>query len=65
MKENLAITLFVLFVCTWAATEITEYYARDNFNSDVSEFILQGERFTLEDGKSLEKRIQKLEEDAE
>lgn len=65
MKENLAIILFVLFVCAWAATEITEYYARDTFTSDVSAFISEGERFTLEDGNKLEGRIKNLEEDAE
>lgn len=54
--------LLLLFWVAWLYTEVTEYYSRDTFTAEVTEFMYRGDRFTKDDGDALKMKILSLEE---
>lgn len=63
IKPKHVFTLLFIFWCAWLYTEIAEKRERDSFYIEVSEFMGDGARFTSDDGKALEARIKKLEQE--
>ena len=57
--------LLFLFWSVWLYTEVTEYFERDEFNHEVSDFMNKGDRNTKEMGLSLCQHIRALEENSE
>ena len=45
----------------WLYTEWSEYLERDAFYREVDGFIHQGDRFTADDGRKLQARLDELE----
>jgi len=50
-----------VFFAMWLYTEVTEYEARDKFYREVDDFMHKGERFTADQGRALQARIDELE----
>jgi len=68
LRGNLTLALLTILLAGWVYTEVTEYLERDAFISEVTgeldqltAFKQAGGRFTQEDGKALEARIEALE----
>ena len=53
--------LLAVFFAMWLYTEWAEYVERDAFFYEVDAFIHQGDRFTADDGRAMQARIEELE----
>ena len=60
MPKHVFLLLFT-FWSFWLYTEVTEYLARDTFNSEVKTFMFEGGRNTNDMGKELCERVTHLE----
>ena len=65
----LTLLLIALFLVAWIWTEYTEYVERDNFTTEVYQFVSKGDRYTQAEGDKerdarlkLEERVRELEE---
>lgn len=66
--STLNTVILVVFLGAWLYTEISEYQEREAWRSksikeleEFKSFLLEGERFTLLDGRALSNRITELE----
>lgn len=61
VRSNLILTLLTIFILMWTYTEVSEYFERENFTHEVTDFMYKGDRFTSEDGDRLCTRVRHLE----
>ena len=61
VKQSHVFLLITLFWACWIYTEVTEYISRKEFVSEINDFMYRGDRFTAEDGRELNKRLDAVE----